>query len=136
MRPRRFVASAACAVAAMAVLAAGCGGGNSATTAASSTTGGAQGGSAVDVKETEFRLNPPDPTVQAGQVTFNVSNDGQVVHSLEVEGPSGDQELNSDLSPGGSGTLTVDLSKPGKYEFYCPIDSHKQRGMKGEITVR
>ncbi len=25
---------------------------------------------------------------------------------------------------------------PGKYDFYCPIDSHKQMGMTGEITVK
>ena len=64
-----------------------------------------------------------------------MSNDGQVVHSLEVEGPSGDQELNSDVSPGQSGSMTIDLSKPGKYEFYCPIANHKQLGMEGTITV-
>ena len=119
---------------------AGCGGDDSSgTTAASSTTTAAQaggGGSSVDVSETDYKLNPSDPTVKAGQVTFNVTNDGQVVHNLEVEGPNGEQELNSDLSPGQSGTLSVDLSKPGKYEFYCPVDDHKQMGMEGEITVK
>jgi uncharacterized cupredoxin-like copper-binding protein len=125
----------------MAAFAAGCGGSNdtSSSTAASSTTTAAQGGagsSSVDVSETDFKLNPSDPKVKAGQVTFNVSNDGQTVHSLEVEGPNGDQELQSDLSPGQSGVLSVDLSKPGKYEFYCPIGNHKQLGMKGEITVQ
>ena len=119
---------------------AGCGGDDSSsTTAASSTTTAAQaggGGSSVDVSETEYKLNPSDPTVKAGQVSFNVTNDGQVVHNLEVEGPNGEQELNSDLSPGQSGTLSVDLSKPGKYEFYCPVDDHKQMGMEGEITVK
>jgi uncharacterized cupredoxin-like copper-binding protein len=88
------------------------------------------------VSETEYKLNPSDPAVKAGQVTFNVTNDGQVVHNLEVEGPNGEQELGSDLSPGQSGTLSVDLSKPGKYEFYCPVDNHKQMGMEGEITVK
>ena len=119
---------------------AGCGGDDSSsTTAASSTTTAAQAGggaSSVDVSETEYKLNPSDPTVKAGQVTFNVTNDGQVVHTLEVEGPNGEQKLNSDLSPGQSGTLSVDLSKPGKYEFYCPVDNHKQMGMEGEITVK
>jgi uncharacterized cupredoxin-like copper-binding protein len=125
----------------MGAFAAGCGGGddNSTSTAASATTTAAQGGaggSSVDVSETDFKLNPSDPKVKAGQVTFNVSNDGQTVHSLEVEGPNGDEELQSDLSPGQKGVLSVDLSKPGKYEFYCPIGNHKQLGMKGEITVQ
>jgi uncharacterized cupredoxin-like copper-binding protein len=30
--------------------------------------------------------------------------------------------------------VTVDL-KAGKYEFYCPVDGHKQAGMKGTLTV-
>jgi uncharacterized cupredoxin-like copper-binding protein len=142
MQPRLCLAvTAVVAVAGMAAFAAGCGGSNdsSSSTAASSTTTAAQGGaggSSVDVSETDFKLNPSDPKVKAGQVTFNVSNDGQTVHSLEVEGPNGDEELQSDLSPGQNGVLSVDLSKPGKYEFYCPIGNHKQLGMKGEITVQ
>jgi uncharacterized cupredoxin-like copper-binding protein len=26
--------------------------------------------------------------------------------------------------------------KPGTYEFYCPVDSHKAQGMKGTLTVK
>jgi uncharacterized cupredoxin-like copper-binding protein len=144
----RSVALSGVAVAALGLGVVGCGGGgsSSSTTAAapSSTTtsaaaggGGASGGgSSVNVSETEYKLNPSDPTVKAGQVTLNPTNDGTVTHSLEVEGTSsGDQELQSELQPGQSGTLTVNL-KPGKYEFYCPIDGHKDLGMKGEITVQ
>ena len=73
--------------------------------------------------------------MQAGTVTFKATNDGSVDHNLEVEGPEGEQELEQDLAPGQSGTLTVDLSKPGKYEFYCPVGGHRDLGMEGEITV-
>jgi uncharacterized cupredoxin-like copper-binding protein len=129
----------ALATAAIALGAAGCGGSDdSSTTAASPTTTAAQsgGGSSVDLKATDFKFTPSDPTAKAGQVTFNVTNDGQVPHSLEVEGPDGDEELESDLSAGQDGVLTVDLSKPGKYEFYCPVGNHKELGMEGEITVQ
>ena len=30
--------------------------------------------------------------------------------------------------------MTANL-KPGKYEFYCPVDGHKAAGMKGTLTV-
>ena len=71
---------------------------------------------------------------KAGTVTFSVKNDGTTTHALEVEGPSGEKKT-SDISPGSSATLEVKLDKAGKYEFYCPIDGHKQMGMKGEVTV-
>jgi uncharacterized cupredoxin-like copper-binding protein len=116
------------------VVTAGCGGDdNEATTAAGGTTG--TGEQTVNVSETEYKLDPSAPTVDPGTVSFEVTNDGSVDHSLEVEGPEGEQELEGDLGPGESGTLTVDLSTPGKYEFYCPVGDHRDRGMEGEITV-
>jgi uncharacterized cupredoxin-like copper-binding protein len=125
---------------------AGCGGGSdssSSSTAAETTstdqaaTGGGGGGAAqaVNVSETDFKLDPADPTVKAGSVTFNVTNDGQTTHSLEVEGPDDEQSLPNDLAPGDKGSLTVDLSKPGTYEWYCPIANHRDLGMEGQLTV-
>jgi uncharacterized cupredoxin-like copper-binding protein len=112
---------------------AGCGGDDNETTTTPAAP--SAGGQTVNVSETEYKLDPSDPSVQAGTVSFKATNDGTVTHSLEVEGPKGEQELEQDLAPGDSGTLTVDLSQPGKYEFYCPIDAHRERGMQGEITV-
>jgi uncharacterized cupredoxin-like copper-binding protein len=119
----------------------GCGGdnnnSNSTTTTTQAQTGTATGaaGQTVNVSETEFKLSPSNPRVKAGVVTFKVTNDGTTEHSLEVEGPGGESKLASPLQAGDSGTLKVSFTKPGKYEWYCPIDNHKQMGMKGEITV-
>jgi uncharacterized cupredoxin-like copper-binding protein len=149
-RGRRLAALVAVAIGAGAVLAvAGCGGDdNSNTTAAASTTtttSAAQGGTTasqggaggtIDVSETDYKLNPANPTVKAGQVTIKATNDGATTHSIEVEGPNEEQELESELSPGDSGTLTVDLSKPGTYEWYCPVGNHRDLGMEGQITVK
>jgi len=123
-----------------------CGGGgdtSSSTSAATSTessstsasaSGGGGASSSVDISETEYKLNPADPTAKAGQVTFNVSNDGGVTHALEVEGNGVEEETDS-ISAGQSGKLTVDL-KPGTYEIYCPIDGHRDLGMEGTLTVQ
>jgi uncharacterized cupredoxin-like copper-binding protein len=67
-------------------------------------------------------------------VTFDLSNDGEQVHNLEVEG-NGIEEVSDDLDPGQTGKLTVDL-EPGTYEIYCAIDGHKDLGMEGELTVQ
>ena len=64
----------------------------------SSTTVSAGGsGETIDFSETEFKIDPADPTAKAGNVTFNVSNDGQTVHNLEVEG-NGVEEVTDDLA--------------------------------------
>jgi uncharacterized cupredoxin-like copper-binding protein len=140
---RRFAALFVIAVA-VAVPIAGCGGGDddnstSAETAgatqASTTGGAAGGGQTVDMTAADFKFDPSDPTVKSGDVTFNLKNDGQESHSLEIEDVNGqDQEIEGEVSPGQSGTLKVNLP-PGKYEFYCPVANHKEMGMEGEITV-
>ena len=109
------------------------------TTAAettSTTQAGGGGGAAetVNIGETEYKLDPSSATVKAGEVTFDVSNDGTIVHNLEVEGP-GEEATTDDLEAGQSGQVTVDLSKPGTYEMYCSIDGHRDLGMEGTVTV-
>jgi uncharacterized cupredoxin-like copper-binding protein len=125
----------------------GCGGGDddengSAETSEESeaaTGGGATAagpGGTVNLSGTEFKFTPSDPTVKSGKVTFVLKNDGQTTHSLEIEDvDGGDAELEGEVSPGDSGTLKVNL-EPGTYEFYCPVDGHKEQGMEGEITVQ
>ena len=94
----------------------------------------AAGGESVALTATEYKFDPADLTVDAaGKVTFTVSNDGQQTHALEVEGNGVEEETDS-IAAGESGTLTVDL-EPGEYEFYCPIDGHREQGMEGELVV-
>ena len=140
---RRFAALCATG-AAIAVPVVGCGGSSddngstsNAATPVSTSGGGSTSGGTVNLTATDFKFAPSDPTVSSGKVTFDMKNDGQVTHSLEIEDvtPGHDQELEGDVSPGQSGTLAADL-KPGKYEFYCPIANHKEMGMQGEITVK
>ena len=107
-----------------------------ATTEATGTTAPTGKARTISVSETDFALAPKDLTVKAGTaVTFDVRNDGATDHSLEVEGPEGEAELEQDLAPGGRGSLEVSFSKPGTYEWYCPVGNHKDMGMEGTITV-
>jgi uncharacterized cupredoxin-like copper-binding protein len=132
--------------AAIAVPVVGCGGSSNDNSTSNAATQGSTSGAAaqatgpggtVNLTATDFKFDPSDTTVKSGQVTLNEKNDGQVTHSLEIEDvtPGHDQELEGDVSPGSSGKLTVNLA-PGKYEFYCPIDNHKEMGMEGELTVK
>jgi plastocyanin len=105
-----------------------------ATETTDSGGGGGGGGETVAVTETDFAIDPANPTVQAGTVTFEVTNDGAAPHNLEVEGQGVEAVLDQDLAAGESGTLEVDL-EPGTYEWYCPVGDHAAQGMEGELTV-
>jgi uncharacterized cupredoxin-like copper-binding protein len=145
MLGRRRLAALLATGALVAIPLAGCGGGddnggdgtaaesgsNAGSTAAATGPGGT-----VDLSGTDFKFSPSDPKVKSGAVTFVLKNDGQAPHSLEIEDVNGeDKELEGDVAPGQSGTLKVDL-QPGTYEFYCPVDGHRDMGMTGEITVQ
>ncbi len=89
----------------------------------------------IDVRETEFKLDPANPKIEKrGVVEFKVENAGQTVHALEVEGPEGEVET-EEIQPGKSANLRANLTEPGEYTWYCPIDGHKGQGMEGKITV-
>jgi plastocyanin len=98
-------------------------------------TGGAAGGQTLKLSETDFEITPARPAVkEPGTVTFEVTNDGEVDHSLEVEGPNGEAETDT-IPAGGTATLEVNLDEAGNYEMYCPIGNHRAMGMEGEVSV-
>jgi plastocyanin len=101
----------------------------------------------IVIKETEYKLSPSTVTLsKPGTYAFKADDDGSTQHSLEIEGEGvksegggdegGEAQLEQALNPGQSGVLMVSFRKPGTYEMYCPVDGHKQMGMKGEVVVR
>jgi uncharacterized cupredoxin-like copper-binding protein len=99
---------------------------------------GAQKGAVVktiQVKETEFKLEPAEITLdKPGTYVFKAVNSGDTVHALEVEG-EGIEEETEEIEPGQSAKLAVKL-KAGTYELYCPVDGHKEEGMEGKVIVK
>jgi uncharacterized cupredoxin-like copper-binding protein len=117
------------------------GGGGSGSNASSSTTMSASAPAAasssqtVTVGEKEFSITPSSISLtKTGTYTFKVTNNGQIGHALEIEG-HGVQQRTSTIEPGKTATLQVDLTKAGSYEVFCPIDGHKNKGMKATLTV-
>ena len=88
----------------------------------------------VAITETEFEISPAEPSADsAGVVRFEVKNDGEIAHALEVEGADGKYET-SDIAPGETATLDVELPK-GSYTIYCPIGNHRDQGMEGTVSI-
>jgi uncharacterized cupredoxin-like copper-binding protein len=95
---------------------------------------GAGGGTTVDLVATDFKFDQSSLTLDAaGTYTFHLTNDGKMQHAIEIEG-NGVEESSDTIGPGESTDLTVDLAA-GEYEMYCPVDGHKDLGMKGTIQV-
>ena len=140
--------SAALLAAVLALVVAGCGSNNK--NAASSSSGGATatpgggGGAGAQASGGVLKLSAPSDgslkfdqtsaTAKAGKLKVEFDNKSSAVpHAVEIEGNG--VEKKTKTVTGGTASVTVDL-KPGKYEFYCPVDSHKQAGMTGTLTVQ
>jgi plastocyanin len=90
-------------------------------------------GTAVEVKESEFKIELPQTSFAAGTYTFNITNSGQFKHNVIVEG-NGTKVQSDTLDGGATGTISVPLTA-GTYEVYCGVPTHKGKGMDLTITV-
>jgi plastocyanin len=136
-------------VSAFAIPIAGCGGddddsgggssgsGGGTKTEASGGGGGAGGGQTLKLSADPggaLKFDKSSLTAKAGKVTIVMDNPSSLPHAIEVEGKG--MEIKGDtVTKGGVSTASGTL-KAGTYEFYCPVDGHKQAGMKGTLTVQ
>lgn len=65
----------------------------------------------VPVSLIDFDIKMPQ-SIRAGSVTFEVTNAGSVKHNFEIEGQGIEEEFKSNLQPGETETMTVNL-QPG-----------------------
>jgi uncharacterized cupredoxin-like copper-binding protein len=92
--------------------------------------------------ELAFKLSKSS-NLAAGTVTFNVTNAGAITHSFEIcTKPTATSAKNSCtgkvtkmLKHGQKATLTVVLTKTGKYEYLCTVPGHAGAGMKGLLGI-
>jgi plastocyanin len=140
---RRITWILALGLAALALAAAGCGGsdnggssngtgsGATSTPASSGSSSGetltvtADPGGAISWDKSSLSAKP-------GKVTLKLVNQSSTPHAIEIEGNG--VEAKTKTVTGGEADVTENLPA-GKYEYYCPVDSHKQT-MKGTLTVK
>jgi uncharacterized cupredoxin-like copper-binding protein len=89
--------------------------------------------STTEVGLTEYEIAMPT-SLSAGSQTFRVTNNGATEHNFEVEGQGIEQEFETNLSPGETQTMQLNL-EPGTYEVYCPVGNHRDQGMEMQLTV-
>jgi plastocyanin len=129
---------------------AGCGGGgdnsSNATTATTSTTqtktsssGGGGGGTAHTLKlaadpSGALKFDKTSLSTTPGKVTIKMDNPSPVQHAISILG-NGVAVNGNTVSQGGVSTVSATLPA-GRYDFFCPVDGHKQAGMSGRLIVR
>ena len=153
---------------AMALLMAACSSNSAATTTtAEGTTASSEGTTAAategtvrvtlaDVSATSMLLTPSPTSAPSGDVTFEVTNSGNVEHEFVViktdlslenlpfddsadeviedgEGMTPIDEI-EEIQPGETKTLTVTL-EAGNYVLICNLEGHFRMGMKSTFTV-
>lgn len=93
-------------------------------------------GTKVNVKLSEWTIEPSEDSLARGQATFAVENTGTIPHSLEIRGPGGNW-TSPPIPPAGGSVLMSMLIAPGEYELSCPDDAgaHKTRGMLARVIV-
>jgi plastocyanin len=152
MRSRSKYLAALCAACALFVV--GCGGDDDDSSDSANSGGGgasaygdsggdktekeASGGGGAALKLTADPSGAPkfDKTTLKsgpGKTKIVLDNPSTVPHAIEVEGKGVEAEGDT-VTKGGVSQVTVDL-KAGKYEYYCPVDGHKDAGMEGTLTV-
>jgi plastocyanin len=120
----------------------GSGGGQAAETQGSNDGGGDSGGGGGAAQTLKLSADPGGAlkfdkstlTAKAGKATIVLDNPSSLPHAVEVEGQGIEEETDT-IGKGETAKVTVDL-KPGKYEYYCPVDGHKAGGMTGTLTVQ
>lgn len=124
MRTTRLVAPAAAGLLAVAGLT-GCGGGDDAD---------AKNGGPIAVKATDTVCEVADTEIDAGQVTFKVTNNGSKVNEFYVYA-AGDRVMGEveNIAPGLSRELRVELTA-GTYETACK-PGMSGRGIRGALKV-
>jgi uncharacterized cupredoxin-like copper-binding protein len=146
------VSSAAVFAALVALAVSGCGSNSKSSSSSSSDTttaaqnppptsapSGGGGGASTNLKLSadssgQLKFDKTSLSAKAGNVTITMDNPSPLSHAIAVEGNGVDKD-GSTVQMGGKSTVTVSL-KPGKYQFYCPVDGHKAAGMQGTLTVK
>jgi plastocyanin len=119
----------------------GCGGGGEAkptptspstatpTNAATETAGALS----LQADQSQLKFNKSALSAKPGRVTIVMKNPSALQHDVAIEG-NGVDVKGKTVGQGGTSTASAEL-KAGTYTFYCSVDSHRQAGMEGTLTV-
>lgn len=100
------------------------------------TTGGEVPSSVTISADADGALafDPSEASVAAGQPTVVFDNPSSIPHDLVVEDANGNELARTDVINGDSQDVSFD-AESDTYTFYCSVDSHREAGMEGTLSV-
>lgn len=110
---------------------------NSSSGATTPATSGSGGGSTISFSADpsgQLAFTETSVTAKAGNDTIKFDNPASLGHNVVIEDANGNEVASTDTVSAGTATAAADL-KPGTYTFFCSVDSHRQSGMEGTLTV-
>ena len=101
-----------------------------------STTAGGGGPTVAFTADPDGSLAYTESEVEAeaGNSTIEFDNPASLSHDVVIETEDGSEVARTDVIAGDSTSTTADL-EAGSYTFYCSVDSHREAGMEGTLTV-
>jgi plastocyanin len=108
------------------------GGGEEGTELAHGGGGGGEPPPPVTITAFDLGFRESEATAAAGEVDIRYRNEGELAHTLVVEGAPGAFKL--EVPAGGTSPGKVKLD-PGSYQYYCDLPGHRAAGMEGTLTV-
>ncbi len=141
MRKTLLIALATIALGAFALAACGDDDEESSSTEAEATTtstssGGGGGTLAVAADPSgSLAYTETELTADAGETTVEFNNPSSTPHNVFIEDDGGTVIAETEVITEDSTTAAASL-KPGSYAYYCTVDSHREAGMEGALTVK
>jgi plastocyanin len=90
----------------------------------------------VMARGSEWEIVLSKPKVSPGRVIVQFVNAGEDPHDLKLQRVGGGPELTiGTLEPGAYANLDVHLKRGARYELWCSLPHHRERGMEATLKV-
>ncbi len=88
---------------------------------------------AIQVKLNDGKIDMP-ASMRTGVILFIINNGGTTEHNFEIQGTGIDKKLDTNLKPGETAPIVMQLP-PGSYRVFDPVGNNRDQGMSLNLTV-
>jgi plastocyanin len=87
----------------------------------------------VPVAQTGLAYAITEITASPGTITLRSANGQAIPHNIAIDEP--EQQIGEIVQDGGVSEITLTITEPGEYEFYCSVPGHREAGMVGTLII-